>query len=69
MTRRTRKGTTVIEIEFQNYVMHKIEKLTSSGDFLDAPYLLNYAVIYASICKCGKQNEIPERIPLRNNKR
>jgi hypothetical protein len=48
MVRKARRGTTVLEVEFQNYVMHKIEELlTMKGGFPDVDSVVNYAIMYS----------------------
>jgi hypothetical protein len=47
MTRKTRSGTTLVEVEFQNYVMHKVDELINNGDFPDVASLVNCAVMYS----------------------
>ena len=48
MVRKARRGTTVLEFEFQNYVMHKIEELlTMKGGFPDVDSVVNYAIMYS----------------------
>ena len=48
MVRKARHGTTVLEVEFQNYVMHKIEELLNmEGGFPDVDSVVNYAIMYS----------------------
>ena len=38
----------MVEVEFQNYVMHKVEELIEmKGGFPDVSSVVNYAIMYA----------------------
>ena len=48
MVRKAKPGVTMVEIEFQNYVMWKIEELLTMKDgFPDVDSVVNYAIMYA----------------------
>jgi hypothetical protein len=42
-----KKGVTIVEIEFQNYVKDRIDEILATGDFPDITNFIHYAVMYS----------------------
>jgi len=41
-----KKGATVVEIEFQNYVKDRIDEILATGDFRDINDFVQHSVLY-----------------------
>jgi len=41
-----KKGVTVVEIKFQNYVKDRIDEILATGDFPNITNFIHYAVMY-----------------------
>lgn len=42
-----KKGITVVEIKFQNYVKDRIDEILATGNFPDITNFIHYAVMYS----------------------